>query len=340
VAGAVDIAAASGCVITAVILDLIYGAGVAAYALWAAHAAAEGVGLAWLIAVGLLLYFGIPAFLATLWFTLAWTFRTPRPPERRIGLARTVALFWNEMLAILRSASQMAFAWWRLRDPAPGPACAPVLLLHGVLCNAGVWRRWLPRLAARGIGPVYTLSYGPPLASIEAFAEETAAKVDSIIGATGARSVVLVGHSMGGLVARAYLRRYGGRKARCLVTFGTPHHGSVHSWVAPGACLAQMHPGSAWLAELNRDEGAPLPVRTLSLWSWHDSMVAPQTSARLAGAANVELTGIGHNTLLANDEVFSLVAGEIERAAAEADAEAKSAAPASPSATLTNVCPG
>ena len=86
------------------------------------------------------------------------------------------------------------------------------------------------------------------------FAEQLAAKIDAIRAATGAAKVMLVAHSMGGLVARAYLRRYGAAHVRCLVTIGTPHHGSVHAWLVPGVCLAQMRPGNAWLAELNRNE--------------------------------------------------------------------------------------
>ncbi len=48
-------------------------------------------------------------------------------------------------------------------------------------------------------------------------------RIGDIEAATGASQVVLVGHSMGGLVARAYLRRYGGAKVRRLITIGTPH---------------------------------------------------------------------------------------------------------------------
>ena len=100
-----------------------------------------------------------------------------------------------------------------------------------------------------------------------------------------------------------------------MITLGAPHHGSVHAWIFPGICLGQLRPGNAWLAELNRTEGLPLPVRLVSLWSWHDSMVAPQTSSRLEGAENIELTGIGHNALLGDDRVFALVAAELARVA-------------------------
>ena len=102
---------------------------------------------------------------------------------------------------------------------------------------------------------MYTLSYGPPLASIELFADQLAAKIAGIRAATGAAQVVIVTHSMGGLVARAYLRRYGGAHVRRLVTLGTPHHGSRHAWMMFGTPLAQMRPGSAFLARPQRGRG-------------------------------------------------------------------------------------
>jgi triacylglycerol esterase/lipase EstA (alpha/beta hydrolase family) len=224
-------------------------------------------------------------------------------------------MFAGELLAIARSGPRMAVYRWLFRDPDPAPATAPVLLLHGVLCNAGVWRGMRAELIRRGIGPVYTMSYGPPLASIELFVDQVAAKVDAILAATGASRVSLVGHSMGALVARAYLRRFGAAKVASLLSLGTPHHGSVHAWLFPGICLGQLRPGNAWLEELNRTEGAPPPVRLTSVWSWHDSMVAPQTSARLAGAENVELHGIGHNALIADRRVYAIVVRELAEVA-------------------------
>jgi triacylglycerol esterase/lipase EstA (alpha/beta hydrolase family) len=174
------------------------------------------------------------------------------------------------------------------------------------------------------------LSYGPPFASIDVFADQVATKVDAILRATGAARVALVGHSMGGIVARAYLRRHGPARTASVLTIGAPHHGSVHAWLFPGICLGQLRPGNDWLAELNRAESAPSPVRMLSLWSWHDSMVAPQTSARLAGAENIEVIGIGHNALLGDPRIYALVAEELARVAREAALVARSS---------TNECP-
>jgi pimeloyl-ACP methyl ester carboxylesterase len=160
---------------------------------------------------------------------------------------------------------------------------------------------------------VYTLSYGPPTASNELFADQVAAKVAAIRAATGASRVALVGHSMGGVVARAYVRRHGGAHVHCLVTVGAPHHGSVHAWMFPGECLAQIRPGNAWLEALNAEQEGALPVRVVSLRSWHDSMVAPQASAQLGGADNVEYTGIGHNALIEDAGVLARIAEELRR---------------------------
>ncbi len=313
--------------VTAVILASIYLGGGAAYLIWATLAVAGGASVTPFIAGAVLVFVSVPVLAAMLWFTLAWIYRSPRPPEMRIGPAAALRLVVDEIRAIARSGPRMAFWWWRMRDPAPAAAAAPVLLLHGVLCNAGVWQRFLARLADRGICPVYALSYGPPWASIDVFADEVAAKVREILAATGARKVTLVGHSMGGLVARAYLRRYGGESVRSMVTIGTPHHGSIHAWLFGGTCLGELRPGSPWLAELNRGASAPASVRSVSLWSWHDSMVAPQVSARLAGALNVEMAGIGHNAMLYDRDVFLRVADELDRAAREANAETRIDAP-------------
>jgi triacylglycerol esterase/lipase EstA (alpha/beta hydrolase family) len=117
------------------------------------------------------------------------------------------------------------------------------------------------------------------------------------------------------------MRAHGNARIARVVTIGTPHHGSVLAWFCPGASLAQMRPGNAWLAALN-DEKLDPSLRFVSLWSWHDSMVAPQTSSELPGATEVTLTGVGHNALLGDRQVFEFVSREIEEARSTAKVRA------------------
>ncbi len=300
---------------TALVLGSLVLGGLAAYGAWAVHAVARGASV-WPFVIGLpLVYLTVPFVFTCLWFTLAWVFRAERPDDIQLTAAARLRLFVNEFWALATSAPRMIGYRFLMRDPNPGPSELPVVLVHGLGCNAGVWFPFRRCLERRGIRPVYALSYGPPLASIEDFADQLAAKIDAVRRATGSAQIVLVAHSMGGLISRAYLRRFGGIHVRRLITIGSPHQGSKHAYLMNGRGLSEMRPGSTWLTDLNRDgESMTAGVPVVSLWSWHDSMVTPQTSSLLEGAENIALTGIGHNALLNDPEVFARVAAEIERA--------------------------
>jgi len=297
---------------TAISLIVAYGAIFGLYAWWAAGRIGAGASLLPFVLALPLVYLAVPFLIVLGWFQIAWIFRAERPPEARIGPRDTLRLFWHEFVTIAGNSPRMILYRLLMPDPAPVRAERPVLVVHGVLCNAGVWHPFAQWAARKGIGPVYALSYGPPLASIELFAEQAASKIDRILAETGAQRVVVIAHSMGGLVMRAYLRRHGGGKVARLVTVGTPHEGSVHAWMAAGTSLSQMRPGSPWLADLGAPEGRDIPP-IVSIWSWHDSMVAPQTSSQIAFGDNIVLGGVAHNALLRDPQLFGHLADEIER---------------------------
>ncbi len=300
---------------TAIILGTLIVGGCVAYLAAALAAIAQGASPWWFVLGLPIAWYAIPFVFTVLWFSLAWRFGARRPEDVRLTTAQRLHMFWREMRALARSAPRMALYRALMRDPPPAPGGLPVLLVHGVLCNAGVWFGFRRRLAASGVAPIYAMTYGPPLASIERFAEQLGAKIDAVLAATGARGVVIVAHSMGGLVSRAYLRRYGGAKVRRLITIGAPHRGSMHARFFPGRSLAEMRPDNDWLDELNVERAQGVPV--VSLWSWHDSMVTPQTSSHLDWAENIVLSGIGHNALLDDEEVVARVAAQVRRAAAD-----------------------
>jgi pimeloyl-ACP methyl ester carboxylesterase len=300
---------------SAFVAAIVLAAGIAGY-VDAAPPVRDAVDALRLVAGAVLLYAGIVAVFVAAYFALAWWWRAPRPPQARIGARATLRLLWREYRAILLAPWRMIFYRQLVPDDSPPyrEHALPVLLVHGVLCNAGVWSRVRDHLRDAGIRPVFALSYGPPLASIERFAGQMHDRIEAIRGRTGCAQVIVVAHSMGGLVALAYLRRFGAARIRRLVTIGTPYGGSHHAGWFPGASLAQLRPGNAWLRALGpRAPQAGPPV--VSLWSWHDSMVTPQTSSILEGACNVALTGIGHNALLAEPAILERVTQEIRAAA-------------------------
>ena len=258
-------------------------------------------------------------------FLLAAANASPRAPETRLGLAARLRLWGGELLA----------AWWVMlvcmplrlvgRDAAGARAeFAPVLLIHGYQNNAGaLWTLWRS-LRAAGFR-THTIDLEPVHADLDAYTPRIDERIAQIRAATGAGRVILVCHSMGGLVARAYLRRFGAATVAKVITLGTPHHGTVHAKTAAGRNGRQMEPGNAWLAELARTEANAWPCPFVSIYSHDDNIVAPQLSARLDGARNIALGGIGHISLPMSARVAALVIEEITRDAVI------SSAPSSPS---------
>ena len=288
------------------LLRIVLVGGIAGYVAWAWRAVSAGAAvLPWVVAAPFV-YLAIPALTSSFWFVLAWWWRTPRPAEAQLGFGGSLRLWVGEVLAIAASIPLLAFHRSFVRDPAPAQSSEPIILVHGLVCNQGIWFSLKRFLASRGVGPAYSLSYGPPFASIEIFAAQLAAKIDAVLEETGAQQVTLVAHSMGGLVSRAYLRRYGSARVARLVTVGTPHRGSMLAWVLGGESVSQLRPQCEWLAELNLPT-QPLAVPTTAIWSRHDNMVAPQVNAMLEGAENIAVVGIGHNALLYDRSVHELV---------------------------------
>ena len=143
---------------TAVSLLLLLIAGAAGYVSWAGHRIADGDPAWWFIAGAPLAYLLPVLVLASFWFTLSWIWRTPRAPEYRLGLVASARLFFGEVGAVALSWLLMVVHRLLIVDPAPKPASLPLLLVHGVGVNDGVWFALRRDLARRGLGPVYTIN--------------------------------------------------------------------------------------------------------------------------------------------------------------------------------------
>jgi pimeloyl-ACP methyl ester carboxylesterase len=271
------------------------------YLLAGAWLASAGVPIALCLVLALLAAIVLRLLQIGSMFALARPFRARIRPQMRLTRSSAIAVFLGEFLAftVLFALLQPLARWLapRCALSAAGTA-APVVLIPGIYCNAAVWRSIARRLAARGMKNLVAVTLEPPLASIDALAHQLAGEIERICEATQAAQVVLVGHSMGGLIARAYLRDHGAARVARVITLGSPHHGSALARLAIGANGAQLRPGNPWLAALNATEHAPPPVPIVSLFTWNDNFVAPQDSAILAHATNIPFVGVGHLTLL------------------------------------------
>ncbi|MEU6239660.1 MULTISPECIES: alpha/beta fold hydrolase [unclassified Streptomyces] len=184
----------------------------------------------------------------------------------------------------------------------PVPQGPPVILLHGFIDNRSVFVLLRRSLAQHGRQRVESLNYSPLTCDIRTAAELLARHVEEICERTGSRRIDIVGHSLGGLIARYYVQCLGGDlRVRTLVTLGTPHAGTRAIPLANAhPIVRQMRPDSAVIEELAR----PAPgcrTRFVSFWSDLDSVMDPLEAACVEhpdlDAVNVRVTGIGHLAL-------------------------------------------
>jgi pimeloyl-ACP methyl ester carboxylesterase len=181
-----------------------------------------------------------------------------------------------------------------------------LVFVHGLGANCAGFLPLQAWLWLQGHRRQVALNYGG--GSIESMALKLKRDLESTVG--GGR-IDLVAHSMGGLVARAYLQLLGGaRRVDRLVTLGTPHLGTHAANFIPAARVRQLLPEGPFLRHLN-EQPAPEGLQVTSIVAGRDLLVQPVSAARCPFGDHVEFQHLGHVELLFRPEVFSEVAARL-----------------------------
>ncbi len=181
-----------------------------------------------------------------------------------------------------------------------------VVLVHGFVCNRGLWTPWLRRLRQQNHAFV-AVNLEPVFGSIDQYVPIIEQAVRQVTQATGMPPLLLC-HSMGGLAARAWLSAVQGDARIChVVTIGTPHAGT---WLGQFSAVPnglQMRLNSAWLQRLQASE-PPEHYRRFTCWySNCDNIVFPTATASLPGARNHLVPGVAHVMLATHPRVVRAV---------------------------------
>jgi alpha-beta hydrolase superfamily lysophospholipase len=199
----------------------------------------------------------------------------------------------------------------------PLAARIPVVLVHGLIDNRSVFSVMQRSLRRRGFAHVFPWNYSPLLTDVARGAADLGAHIERVCEQTGHDSVHVVGHSLGGLIARYHVQRQrGDARVESLVTIGTPHRGSVLAHVVPTPLIRQLRPGSAVLRAL-AEPARGCRTRITAIYSDLDQVVLPTSSGRCEhpdlATRNVLVRGVGHMSLPRHrtvvDEVAATLAG-------------------------------
>ena len=220
--------------------------------------------------------------------------RADRAPRARAG--QVVVAWWAEVrAAVLVFCWRQPFRHQSQPDwlPAQPTGRRGVVLVHGFMCNRGIWLPWFAPL--RDAGHAYlAVNLEPVMSSIDDYAATIDDAVLRVTAATG-MAPVLVCHSMGGLAVRAWLRaHHADARVHRVLTLGTPHGGTWLGRFSSAVNGRQMSLAGDWVAALQRAEPAGRAALFTCWYSNCDNIVFPASTAGLAGADNRFVHGLAH----------------------------------------------
>ncbi len=209
-----------------------------------------------------------------------------------------------ERLAILRQVALMP------RDlasivPDARPGDDVVVLVHGFFASAGVFRPLRGRLERETGARVATFTHTPGI-GIRRIARQLAELIDHV--PLGAR-ITVVGHSLGGVVARWYVQEMDGHaRVSRTISLASPFRGVNVPQVLVGA---DVHEQSELLKRV-RDRAHLYGVPHTSVVAASDAVVVGVDTASLGFGDVVVVPNRGHNGLLFDQAVARLVMDRVE----------------------------
>jgi hypothetical protein len=255
---------------------------------------------------------GYAAFLAIEFVALYFVSRrdtTPAPTWPEIARA-----WLGETLVAPRVFCwRQPFRWNAVPDHLHGAQLAGrrgAVFIHGFVCNRGFWTPWMKLLKDRDHA-FAAVNLEPVFGSIDDYVAIIDEAVVKVTRATGLPPV-LVCHSMGGLAARAWLRKHqADARVAHVITIGTPHRGTWLGRFSFRGNGLQMRLASPWLSEL---ASYTTEQRHAGFTCWYsncDNIVFPTSTATLPGAANRLVRGAAHVELAFHREVMAESLGMI-----------------------------
>jgi triacylglycerol lipase len=165
----------------------------------------------------------------------------------------------------------------------------PVILVHGWAGSSADMSALRDAFTAAGY-PAYTVDLPGQDNVVNAHA--IADLVHRVRTRTGAAKVHLVGHSMGGLSMRWYIKRLGGAdEVRTYVSMGSPQYGYLPACLLGEQDGGQMCPFNPFLWDLDEGDDTPGDVAYTTIRSTKDTADVTRLDG---GACFHEIAGVEH----------------------------------------------
>ncbi len=152
----------------------------------------------------------------------------------------------------------------------------PILFIHGIFHNATAWLAYHRWFHQHGFTHTFCYSYALAGKTFPELVDHLEREIAALEAACPGTRPLLVGHSMGGLLARAWMARAGNQaRIQGVVTLGTPHRGSKLAGLGPTKLSRELRFHGEIIRTLQVAEFSP-DIPCYSLSSPLDNMVIPQ----------------------------------------------------------------
>jgi pimeloyl-ACP methyl ester carboxylesterase len=214
---------------------------------------------------------------------------------------------WQEGVEVLREMAAVARQGWLIPQPSRtlkqhGDAKHLVVFVHGFFASSGVFRPMAFALAREGLAPRQVHFDYTPVGSIERHATRLKAVISD---ARVPGPVIVVAHSLGGLIVRHAVQHLG-LHVDALVTMGTPHRGTSLARPWPWRLAQELSPGSVAIDSLSATSHRLHRTAVTSVVAEQDLLVEAD-SASLPGSRLVSIPGVGHHGVLYDPAAWEAV---------------------------------
>jgi len=225
--------------------------------------------------------------------------------DARMAPVDLVDLIGAERLAFLRQMALVPLDWTNV-VPDVRPDDDVVVLVHGFCATAGVFRPLRARLESETGAQIATFTHAPGV-GVRRIAGQLQRLVERI---SASARITVVGHSLGGVVARWYVQEMGGhgRVART-ISMASPFSGVAVPQLLVGA---DLHEQSRLLKRLREGAGSCAVPHT-SIVAGLDTVVPGPGTACLGTGDVVVLPQCGHNELLFDARVAEIVIDRVRQ---------------------------
>lgn len=217
---------------------------------------------------------------------------------------------FKELMYVIGKFYKLPFAYMNLTLNVKRETPVAILLIHGYARNQSDWL-WFRKQIADLDYPIYTVNLAPALATIPQITNDSLVnKIAMIRQQTDCKKIILIGHSMGGLVSSYYSEYLDtDNLITSVITIATPYHGTRLSITAVGENAKQMLPYATFTAEL-REKIAKSHKIYYQVATHFDNIIVPWQSSLLPETAQTQqlvMSQESHLSLLHSKEVVQQV---------------------------------